>query len=491
MQKEIDAQTKITQAFGREAPKAVADYAQRQVDELRKVRNYTEAEKWDEGGAYRIALHTVLGGLSGGLQGALGAGSVAGVAPLLDQLQDNILTVLKDAGVGDTVAKAAAQLIAQGTAAGVGGVASGGSVTGAGSAFNVDVNNRQLHPKEIDWIKANASRYAAQNPGMTVQEAESILAQQAFRQVQYGVEGTSDPQAMAFLRQAQGILPADSACPTCGGGKMFYATPEQKINVGMYADLIITNPSLLAFYEKNGLIQPTRQSLIESVKKDTAIRDGATKSTLLVTGLAGATALPPILSFCLSNPVACNQIVIAGGEIAAGDALGPTGLAVGGIAASKLGLKSVQSADEANAIMRAAGKEAAWSSGTPVINAELKPGTAVQMVVTEKEYKEFILTGKLPIGGWATFDDVTSQAGARQNLALLNNFKEDVKYVINYEVVKPITADIGFVGRQNEVAGGVLSGGGTQAAFNWSSGMNRSDYLRIIGSPTPLPVLPK
>ena len=283
VQKEIDAQTKITQAFGREAPKAVADYAQRQVDELRKVRNYTEAEKWDEGGAYRIALHTVLGGLSGGLQGALGAGSVAGVAPLLDQLQDNILTVLKDAGVGDTVAKAAAQLIAQGTAAGVGGVASGGSVTGAGSAFNVDVNNRQLHPKEIDWIKANASRYAAQNPGMTVQEAESILAQQAFRQVQYGVEGTSDPQAMAFLRQAQGILPADSACPTCGGGKMFYATPEQKINVGMYADLIITNPSLLAFYEKNGLIQPTRQSLIESVKKDNAIRDGATKSTLLVT----------------------------------------------------------------------------------------------------------------------------------------------------------------------------------------------------------------
>lgn len=67
--------------------------------------------------------------------------------------------------------------------------------------------------------------------------------------------------------------------------------------------------------------------------------------------LAVVTTLPPALSFCLSNPVACSQIAIAGGEIATGDALGPAGLAIGGVAAGKMGLKSMQSAEQSNAQM--------------------------------------------------------------------------------------------------------------------------------------------
>ena len=162
VQNEIDAQMKITQAFGREAPKAAANFAANQMknlqnqamdaiqagDEGKAAQLLAEASKWEEGGTYRIALHTALGGLTGGIDGALGAGAVASAAPLLNQLQDGVLIALKDVGIGDTVAKAAAQLIAQGTAAGIGAAVSDGSVTGAGMAFNTDTNNRQLHPEE-------------------------------------------------------------------------------------------------------------------------------------------------------------------------------------------------------------------------------------------------------------------------------------------------------------------------------------------------------
>lgn len=234
----------------------------------------------------------------------------------------------------------------------------------------------------------------------------------------------------------------------------------------------------------------------------TAGNDSDITVAALGTATAGAGALavgvtmPAAASWCLSNPVACNRVVIAGGEIAAGDALGPTGLAIGSVGAAAMGLKGIKSAEEANAIMKAASKEAAWSPGTAVISAELKPGTKVQMVITEGQYLDYMkpaLPGqnvKLPIGNWATFDDVAAQVQARQNLAITSGFKSDVKYVIEYEVVKPVDANIGFVGAQTTSTGGTLRGGGTQMEFDWSKVGNRADYLRIVGQPKALPVLP-
>ena len=48
VQKEIEAQTKITQKFGELAPKAAADFAVKQAADLRKQGNEEEAKKWDE-----------------------------------------------------------------------------------------------------------------------------------------------------------------------------------------------------------------------------------------------------------------------------------------------------------------------------------------------------------------------------------------------------------------------------------------------------------
>ena len=81
MQKDIDAQTLITQSFGQQASKLVGDYATKKMDEVTTLKaqaiiarkNGNEAEtdqldtqakqltdQWGNNGSYRIALHTAL-----------------------------------------------------------------------------------------------------------------------------------------------------------------------------------------------------------------------------------------------------------------------------------------------------------------------------------------------------------------------------------------------------------------------------------------------
>ena len=112
VQKDIDAQVLITRTFGAEASKAVGDYASKQTTQLkfaaeqesdptRKQALLDDAAKWDEGGLYRTLAHTAIGGLTGGAAGAAGAG--------------------------------------------------------AATAFNEDLNNRQLHPSELKRINELAN----------------------------------------------------------------------------------------------------------------------------------------------------------------------------------------------------------------------------------------------------------------------------------------------------------------------------------------------
>ena len=409
---------------------------------------------------------------------------------LFRSLQGGVASSLQTAGLSPEAATGIARGIAGLSAAGVG--AAVGGTAGAASALTIDANNRQLHPVEISWIKQNAKIYATQQK-ISEADAEKQLAQQAFRQVQFGVDGSTDTNAQAFLRTAGNQqLPGDPAIAGQTVGYIFKADPIQKTNPNMYASAVVNDPAALAFYAANGISQPSTVQILAATSKDAGIRNALNNATLGAGALAIAVTLPTALSYCLTNPIACNRLVIAGGEIAAGDALGPLGLGIGGVTAAQAGLKSIRSAEEVNAGWKALGKEMPWSPGTPVIAAELKPGTKVQMVVSEAELIDARIAGRLPIGGWATFDDVTSQAAARQNLALLGQFKSDVKYVIEYVVVKPIEANIGFVGKQTEASGQLLRGGFTQAEFNWAAipaGANRSQYLQVTGVPKLLPSL--
>jgi filamentous hemagglutinin len=168
---EMQANTAITQEFGKQAPKAVAEFAISQRDDLtRQAREATaagnealatqlneQAAKWDEGGIYRVAMHTGIGALSGGLEGAIGAGGIAAGANTIDTLQRDmqasVASSLQAAGVDGKLAKdigeGAARFVVNVAGAAI---TAGSGSTAAGMALNVDANNRQLHPSEMRRI---------------------------------------------------------------------------------------------------------------------------------------------------------------------------------------------------------------------------------------------------------------------------------------------------------------------------------------------------
>jgi len=133
---DVNAQMEITKTFSQLAPKAVADYAggkaadlkkqaDKENDPAKKQELLDEAAKWDEGGRYRVVLHTVVGGLGGGVSGALGAGAVASAAPTLNDMQTTIQNELVKAGLPGGAAQIAGQLVGQVAATGIGAAAGG------------------------------------------------------------------------------------------------------------------------------------------------------------------------------------------------------------------------------------------------------------------------------------------------------------------------------------------------------------------------------
>ena len=112
---ELGAQTQITKEFGKEAPKAVGDFANNRIKAIIADTTLSNAEKnaaiakWDEGGIYRVAAHTALGALgTGSVEGALTTGGVAAAAPTLNDVQAKLAKALIDTGMSEDVAKGAA-----------------------------------------------------------------------------------------------------------------------------------------------------------------------------------------------------------------------------------------------------------------------------------------------------------------------------------------------------------------------------------------------
>ncbi|MCL7714454.1 hemagglutinin repeat-containing protein [Stenotrophomonas mori] len=196
LQQQVEAQAQITAVFGQQASKAVGDFASKKALELRLQGNEEEAAKWDEGGAYRVAAHTVMGALGGGLEGALGSGSAAAAAPYLTELTSHLPDGVKEA-------------VGAGLAAGLGAAVGGGS--GASMAFNEDANNRMLHPDAVKWIREHASEFAEQQ-GISEQEAYRILLVEGAAYVDQGIQdklahlGSYDNEAaIEFLLNNQDV----------------------------------------------------------------------------------------------------------------------------------------------------------------------------------------------------------------------------------------------------------------------------------------------
>jgi hypothetical protein len=131
VQREIDAQMQITQYFGQQATKAVGDYATTKYNEL-KATDPEEAAKWAEGGAYRVALHALVGGLGGGISGAAGAAISQATLPAVAEQ-------IAGLDIPDDLKKTLIAVAGTAIGAAVGGTA------GAASGVTATVNNYLKH----------------------------------------------------------------------------------------------------------------------------------------------------------------------------------------------------------------------------------------------------------------------------------------------------------------------------------------------------------
>jgi filamentous hemagglutinin len=344
VQREVDAQVAITQRIGEQAPRLVAEVAdgraqalrgeaQRESDPSRQRALLEQAANWEEGGAARVAAHAVVGAVTGGVAGAAGAGVVAAAAPALDALQSRVTAALADAGSSEGVARGTGQVVANVAALVLGGVASGGSAAGAALALDVDANNRQLHPTEIQWIKDNARRFA-NRMGISEAEAERRLGTQAYRIVQVGVAGDLDATAAAFLREGgRQLFPAHPATAALGPGYIFQATADQRTNTLMYQGAVASNPIARRFYTDNQLQIPNGPQLSDGAARDGNARAVVARWTANAAITAAGLVLSPALAgapaeiaeflrnpvvYCAIRPSVCMVAVDTAATTAAG-----------------------------------------------------------------------------------------------------------------------------------------------------------------------------
>jgi len=179
VQREINAQTQITQYFGQQATKAVGDYAQTKLNEAAALRNQANFEvneerknelkaqakeledNWGDKGVLRVALHTVIGGLTGGAGGAVGAVAGTLTAPMVAQ-------ALADAGINGPLAQTLTALASTAV-----GVAAGGTAGGA-AAGNEVVNNYLNHAESLALSNAKKRLAACTDQSCRMEEQNTI-----------------------------------------------------------------------------------------------------------------------------------------------------------------------------------------------------------------------------------------------------------------------------------------------------------------------------
>lgn len=244
VQKEIDAQTKITQMFGQLASKAVGDYAETKLKEAQTLRaqgreqeaNDLESQ-WGANGTLRLAAHTVVGGLTGGVSGAAGAAAGTLTAPLVAE-------ALKDAGIGGSLATALTGIASTAVGAAVGGTA------GASTALNEVANNYLDHPENTlraaakDKLKNCEDDACKQEAQAEVDRwnAEDLRRDAEFHAACGGALSTTAGCAdmTRDLYEKLGTYAALDARQLASGDKLGSLTQAHKEEMQSYLDLIKT-----------------------------------------------------------------------------------------------------------------------------------------------------------------------------------------------------------------------------------------------------------
>ncbi|MFM8341818.1 MAG: chitosanase, partial [Methylomonas sp.] len=136
VENEINAQVQITQVFGQQASKLIGDYANEKYQAAVQANDKDAMDSWGEGGSSRIALHSVIAGLSGYYGAAVGTAVSQALVPHLGELL--ILASL------DPIVK---QVLIEAAGFAIGSVAGN---SGAVAAFNATTNNYLMHNRLVD-----------------------------------------------------------------------------------------------------------------------------------------------------------------------------------------------------------------------------------------------------------------------------------------------------------------------------------------------------
>lgn len=181
----VNAQVAITSEFGKQASKAVGDYAETQLKAAsRKEQEAEEAsakgdnsraeqlkaeanaikDNWGDSCKLRVAAHTAIGALTGGAGGAVGAASGTLTAPM-------VADALRKAGVDETLASGLTALASTAV-----GAATGGSA-GAAAAFNEVTNNYLKHQEIVRKEQLIKELKACATDTTCVQEKQAALAE--------------------------------------------------------------------------------------------------------------------------------------------------------------------------------------------------------------------------------------------------------------------------------------------------------------------------
>ncbi|MCT8573348.1 hemagglutinin repeat-containing protein [Glaesserella parasuis] len=182
-----------------EATQIVAEMGAKAVGDLAKMMN------WEEGSPQKIALHGLIGYLSAKVGGGNTTASTLSAmgseyinSEIANYLQQN--TVLT-ADQRNAIQQASAAGLGALIGASLGGDSNTVNQT-AQMAWRTEKFNRQLHPDEMKWIKAHAKEFAEQE-GLTVEEAEKRLSQQAAKGIDIlwflMLDDKVDTSAQAFL----------------------------------------------------------------------------------------------------------------------------------------------------------------------------------------------------------------------------------------------------------------------------------------------------
>jgi hypothetical protein len=203
VQKEINAQTQITQLFLQQAPKAAAEFANNKEIQLRQEalkaeqQGQTEraqalkqeAERWADGGAYRIGLHAATGALAGGLDGALGAGTSAGLTPILGEK-------IAELNLPEPVRQGLTQVTGTLIGASVGGTA--GAATALGETANNYLSRSPF---------ANVRRTANQENARLLNQCGTSCTEADFRRIDAQVAKVEQAATLAEISQRNTLTP--------------------------------------------------------------------------------------------------------------------------------------------------------------------------------------------------------------------------------------------------------------------------------------------